>query len=370
MLFNIDSSMKIIVASRGRSHLLDCARELHNKGYNVVFYCMTKPGNMRKYRYFGRKQNMIYIMFPLYFLARIWHGGIIQRICDTLLDFCVALIMPHCDVFIAQSPNYFHSMRKAKKRGAILILDRGSSHVRKFNALNLLYGTKLLNENYQQRDERMYQEADYIAVASTFVKNGFVEFGLHSERIFVNPYGVSLDYFHSTYCSNEYDAILVGQWSKRKGHELVVNAFKDTDYKILHVGSITDYPFPDYSNFTHIDSVPENKLINYYSKSRIFLFPSYEDGFGLVLLQAAACGLPIVCSSNCGGPTLKRMLTRKDYIYEMKELSKEELMIGFKKMYNIYQVNQLRNYAEEDIDKFSWKAYGERYANFLNTIRI
>lgn len=203
-----------------------------------------------------------------------------------------------------------------------------------------------------------------------FCKNGFIEYDFPNFKLFVNPYGVSLYNFHSTLCSYEYDAIIVGQWSKRKGHELVVKAFKDSDYKILHVGSITDYPFPDDSNFTHIDSVPENKLINYYSKSRIFLFPSYEDGFGLVLLQAAACGLPIVCSSNSGGPTLKSMLTQKDYIYEMKELSKEELMIGFKKMYNIYQVNQLRNYAEEDIDKFSWKAYGDRYAKFLNAIGI
>lgn len=154
--------MRIIVASRGRSHLLDCARELQNKGYDIVFYCMTKPGNMKKYSFHGKATNMIYIMFPFYFLARIWHGGFIQRICDTLLDFFVSLIMPRCDVFIAQSPNYAYSMKKAKKLGATLILDRGNSHVRKFNTLNQLNGTAQQNENYQKRDERMYTEVDYI----------------------------------------------------------------------------------------------------------------------------------------------------------------------------------------------------------------
>lgn len=360
--------MRIIVASRGRSHLLDCARELQNKGYDVFFYCMTKPGNIKKYRFIGKSINMIYVMFPFYFLSRKWHGGRIQRVCDFLLDYFVSLIMPRCDIFIAQSPNYTYSMKKAKKHGAILILDRGSSHVRKFNALNQLYGIIQQNEDYQKRDENMYTEVDYITIASIFVKNGFIEYGYPISKLFVNPYGVSLEHFHPTLCTNEYDAILVGQWSKRKGHELVVEAFKNTDYKLLHVGSITDYPFPDYSNFTHIDPVSESNLINYYSKSKVFLFPSYEDGFGLVLLQAVACGLPIVCSSNCGGSTLKSMLSEKDYIYEMKEFSKEELMNGFKSQLNKYQTNQLRDYAEKDLDKFSWQSYGKRYDDFLKTI--
>ena len=33
--------MKIIVASSGRSHLLDCARELYNQGHDVLFYSFT-----------------------------------------------------------------------------------------------------------------------------------------------------------------------------------------------------------------------------------------------------------------------------------------------------------------------------------------
>ena len=100
--------MKIIVASRNRSHLLDCARELNQNGHDVIFYSMTKPGNIKKYGYEGKSLNLIYIMYPFYFLSKIWPGGLIQRICDLLLDFCVSIIMPRCDVFIDQSPNFAH----------------------------------------------------------------------------------------------------------------------------------------------------------------------------------------------------------------------------------------------------------------------
>lgn len=362
---------KIVIASLGRAHLLDCARELKKQGYDVLYFCSTHPNNFEKYDFPVGGHSLIYYVAPLYFLVRLLPSNFTRRLYSFTLDLLVCIFMPKCDVFIAQSPNYQFAIKYAKWRyKAITILDRGSSHVRIMNDFMLLFGGRQHTNRYLKRDEHEYHTVDYITLASDFVYKGFIDKGFSINKLFVNPYGVSLYNFHPTLCSCEYDAILVGQWSKRKGHELVVNTFKDTDYKILHVGSITDYPFPDYSNFKHIDSVPENELINYYSKSRIFLFPSYEDGFGLVLLQAAACGLPIVCSSNSGGPTLKRMLTRKGYIYEMKELSKEELMAGFKIMYNIYEVNQLRNYAEEDIDKFSWKAYGDRYAKFLNAIGI
>jgi glycosyltransferase involved in cell wall biosynthesis len=38
----------------------------------------------------------------------------------------------------------------------------------------------------------------------------------------------------------------------------------------------------------------------------VFLFPTIEDGFAMVLAQAAAAGLPVVTTANCAGPDLLR----------------------------------------------------------------
>ncbi len=40
------------------------------------------------------------------------------------------------------------------------------------------------------------------------------------------------------------------------------------------------------------------------SRSHVLVLPSIEDGFGLVMAEAMACGCPVISSSNCGGDDL------------------------------------------------------------------
>jgi glycosyltransferase involved in cell wall biosynthesis len=47
-------------------------------------------------------------------------------------------------------------------------------------------------------------------------------------------------------------------------------------------------------------------LPNWYSSSDLFLFPTIEDGFAIVLAQAQASALPILTTGNCSGPDLVR----------------------------------------------------------------
>src|SRR5215475_7172137 len=41
-----------------------------------------------------------------------------------------------------------------------------------------------------------------------------------------------------------------------------------------------------------------------YRESHVFVFPSYSDGFGLVLLEAMTCGLPAIASEASIGPEI------------------------------------------------------------------
>ena len=47
-----------------------------------------------------------------------------------------------------------------------------------------------------------------------------------------------------------------------------------------------------------LGDIPENDLPLIYSGAEVFLFPSLYEGFGLPVLEAMACGTPVVCS-NC-----------------------------------------------------------------------
>ena len=361
--------MKIVIASSGRAHLLDCARELYNQGHDVKFYACTPKKYLRQYG-FPHGNSILWFMFPFFVFRRYFPSEFSRQLFMEALDFIVYFLMPKCDVFIAQSPNYSRCMLKAKKKyNAICILDRGSSHIRTFNNIGKLCGQTHVNKRYVNIDEKEYSYADYIAIASSYVERSFIENGYDRNKLFINPYGVSLKNFHPTYCTNEFDCIYVGNWGKRKGCQLIIEAFKDTELKILHVGAIHDLKFPNYHNFVHVNPVSENLLINYYSKAKIFIFPSYDDGFGLVLCQAAACGLPIVCSPNTGGLTLKEIIDDKDNIYIMNDLTANSLYNGVIRQLESIKENKVRNYAKEKMKEFSWESYGKRYNHFLNNIK-
>ena len=56
-----------------------------------------------------------------------------------------------------------------------------------------------------------------------------------------------------------------------------------------------------YSKIVFAGFVPDEELKDHYQQSDIFALPSLYEGFGIVYIDALACGLPVV-TTFCGGP--------------------------------------------------------------------
>lgn len=367
--------MRINIAASHRFHLLDLARELESLGHKVCFYSYVPSKRALK---FGLKKessySLFYLMLPFLAMVKLtksssWSIKMLNR----TLDLYLSLFMKPCDVYIALGVVYKSSFISAKKRfGATTIVEWGSKHiVEQQRILSEIPELKQQDYYFTKRAIDAYNLADYIAIASNHVKQSFIENGIAEKKMLQNPYGVDLSMFKPTrlVSKDSFDVIMVGGWSYRKGCDLLIDFFQNSNLKFLHVGSIVDLPFPSQSNMKHIDSVDQKKLINYYAQAKVFVLVSREEGLAMVQPQAVACGLPIVCSKHTGGRDLNIFLEEKKWIIEMKEFSTGELEKCLNEALNLAKTqNGLRSFADNISESLNWKAYGKRYGENLKKI--
>lgn len=120
--------------------------------------------------------------------------------------------------------------------------------------------------------------------------------------------------------------LFIGRLEARKGLHILCQAIPSVlrsipEAKFVLVGKDTDtapsegsfkqhileeaqiHHFKD--NVTFIDFLPENELIQLYSACDLFVFPSLHESFGLPIIEAMACGRPVVATSTGIVPELE-----------------------------------------------------------------
>jgi glycosyltransferase involved in cell wall biosynthesis len=292
------------------------------------------------------------------------------------MDLYLRLFMRPCDIYIALGTAYKESFITAKKKfGALLtILEWGSKHIdEQQRILRTIPGARTNMEYFNKRSRETYSIADYIAIPSEHVKESFLLYGCPEAKLLVNPYGTSLSQFYPTDkpSNDAFDVIFVGVWSYRKGCDLLTEVcLYILKKKLLHVGGIVDCPLPNHPLFTHVDTVDQPQLLDYYKQAKVFVLPSREDGFGMVLSQSLACGLPIVCSKDTGGRDLRNFLDDGKWIIEIPETTVECLAECIEKALALAdtQPEGKRNYAGVAIENLTWEAYGKRYNDNLKNL--
>lgn len=365
--------MRINIASPGRFHLMDLARELEKQGHHVRFYSYLPNKRCIK---FGLKRECCYslfwLMLPVLACMKWSHRADWTTILQAwVLDHLVSWFMKPCDVFIGISDLFDYSFMRAKKKfNAVTIVERGSKHVLAGTEIFIknpaLKGQKPYPDWLQNRELHNYEICDYISIPSDHVRRSFLKYQVPEEKLLVNPYGVDLEMFSPAELSKEkiYDIVFVGRWCWRKGCDLLTVACRDMNLSLLHAGGITDVGFPDTPEFLSVGHVEQWKLAGIYSRGKIFVLPSREEGLSLVQAQALACGLPLVCSQDTGGRDLKPLIDDPKWIVEMKEFSLAELERCIKKALELADTQKgirsiiNREYAREHL---SWEAYGKRY---------
>lgn len=201
---------------------------------------------------------------------------------------------------------------------------RGSSHIRR--QLTLLdeeesrVGRRLEKPSswIVAREEREYALSHKVIVPSRFARDTFLAQGHTAVRLaMVAPPARAPDFEATAALIDErirrirsgapLRVLYTGLISFRKG-------MHDVRAVLRSLGKQVDFRFvgtvlPECRQFAadaaavarFEGAVSENKLPDVYAWGDIFLLPTIEDGFAVVLTQAQAAGLPILTTTNCGG---------------------------------------------------------------------
>ena len=149
-----------------------------------------------------------------------------------------------------------------------------------------LYGTNGLT--------RVLRSADAIVTVSEFTKSEVVELaGVPAERIRVVPNGVDVVFSEEGDRAQGDYVLAVATLEPRKNLRRAVDAAREADVELRVVGA---RGWGGVAVDGWVGEVPDAELAALYRGASCVLYPSLYEGFGLPVLEAMACGTPVVTS--------------------------------------------------------------------------
>jgi glycosyltransferase involved in cell wall biosynthesis len=217
--------------------------------------------------------------------------------------------------------------------------------------------------------------ADYILCPSKHVASSFIRYGIEERKCKVIPYGVNIELFKpKNKEKKEFIVLFVGTVGVRKGLVYLFKALallkEKYTLKCIVIGKLEEQfkpVFDTYAHlFTYISRVDHHELGDYYNEASVFVFPSLDEGMALVQLEAMACGLPVICTSNSGGDSVIDD-GEEGYIVPVKD--PVAIATCVEKLLNDRTLlKQMSNKAQKKAVLYNWDNYGEKLAKFINEI--
>jgi len=189
------------------------------------------------------------------------------------------------------------------------------------------------------------RKSDAIITPSEITKKDAINFyAINPDKIYVIPHGVSPNFHRIApviiheitrkYHLPDRYLLYVGTIEPRKNLSLIFKALKSIKAsgfktKLVLVGKLGWYYRQVFPHILELDLekdisilgyVPEEDLPAIYSGADVFVYPTHYEGFGLPVLEAMACSIPVVCSNI---PSLREVADKA--VLMINPLDPEEL---------------------------------------------
>lgn len=166
----------------------------------------------------------------------------------------------------------------------------------------------------------------------------------------------------------DYVILAVGQFIHRKGFDLLLRAASSFDRNVgfyLVGGNCTDeyksilkneVPY----NIHFIEFLSKEELADFYKSADLFVFPTREDIWGLVVNEAMSYGLPVITTKRCNAGLELIKNGKNGYLIDTDNLN--ELVLAIQKSMN-YKFDE--KYIYETIHKYTIDTMIEAHKKIL-----
>ena len=177
---------------------------------------------------------------------------------------------------------------------------------------------------------------------------------------------------------SKFRIIFCGSITPRKGLHYLIKAFSElsiNDAELWVIGGVLNKKYREYLEKFNLEKVyfmgtfPQSELPRLYSQGSVFILPSIADGFGMVVTQALACGLPVIVSENVGAADVIEE-GRNGFVVPV--CNANSLKERLEQLYTDVKLREEMSKYAIDNAKFdlSWDGYGDRLFDFLEGINV
>lgn len=229
------------------------------------------------------------------------------------------------------------------------------------------------------------EKSDRIVAVSKFTKSDIVNmFGLMEDKIDVVPNAVDRTTFRpfrddsifSKYSLPSKYLLYVGNIEPRKNISRIIEAYSilprsfADEYGLViaggkgwnDLGIVNSYKKSRHKDKIHFPGyIDSSDLPALYSHSELFLFPSLFEGFGLPILEAMACGAPVITGKNSSLPEVAGSAA---YIVDEKNISSISKAIEDITS-KIELKNRLISLGKERVKMFNWEISAGKMINSI-----
>lgn len=212
---------------------------------------------------------------------------------------------------------------------------------------------------------------DHLVLLGSNQKSFFLNNGLSEEQMTVVPHGVDLQYFKPSQQNNpitdNFDVLIVGNWRRNFTFYRKLIAEVSAGYPFhFHIvtADFNHHYFRGLEQVTLYDNIPDQKLLHFYQQANAMLLAVKDAVANNVLLEAMACGLPIVCEKV--GALPEYLGADYDCFFEKNDTGEALAILNM--LQNQEKSDHIRNYLVDRSLQYNWKNVAEQFHKIYNRL--